>query len=135
VYNGAKSLSGFNKPSAVPATIVSFLGLDMGVELPRTQITKLIYGYIKDNKLQDEEDKRTIKPDTKLRHLFTLNETDQISFYNIQSHIKKLYTQPPVAEPASEPTPVVFSLASAGAAAAVEEVKKPKKEKKKDGGK
>ena len=88
---GQKKPSGFNKPSLVPDSIVSLLNLESGVELPRTQVTKLIYGYIKEHNLQVPEDKRTINPDKALRKLFSLNKTDQISFYNIQTHIKKLY--------------------------------------------
>ena len=88
---GQKKPSGFNKPTPVPQQIVDLLDLDNGVELPRTKVTKLIYGYIKDHNLQIPEDKRTINPDKQLRKLFGLEKGDQISFYNIQTHIKKLY--------------------------------------------
>lgn len=88
---GQKKPSGFNKPGPVPATIIKLLNLEEGVELPRTKVTKLIYGYIKDHELQVPEDKRTINPDKKLRKLFGLAKGEQISFYNIQTHIKKLY--------------------------------------------
>jgi len=89
--NENKKPSGFNKPKPVPIEIINLLGLEKGAELPRTKITKLIYGYIKDHKLQSPEDKRTIVPDAKLKKLFSLKKDDQVTFYNIQTHIKKLY--------------------------------------------
>ena len=86
-----KKPSGFNKPCPVPESIVNLLKLNADDELPRTQVTKLIYGYIKDNNLQVPEDKRTINPNKELKTLFKLGKNEQISFYNIQTHIKKLY--------------------------------------------
>jgi chromatin remodeling complex protein RSC6 len=92
--NGAvssKKPSGFNKPCAVPQSIIDLLKLSADEELPRTQVTKLIYGYIKEHNLQVPEDKRTINPNKELKTLFKLGKNEQISFYNIQTHIKKLY--------------------------------------------
>lgn len=91
--NENKKPSGFNKPKPVPVEIINLLGLEKDAELPRTKITKLIYGYIKDHKLQSPEDKRTILPDTKLKKLFSLKKDDKVTFYNIQTHIKKLYPE------------------------------------------
>lgn len=100
---GQKKPSGFNKPSLVPEAIVELLGLESGVELPRTQVTKLIYGYIKEHNLQVPEDKRTINPNAALIELFGLAADEQISFYNIQTHIKKLYpSKTEVVEEAAE---------------------------------
>jgi chromatin remodeling complex protein RSC6 len=87
----AKKPSGFNKPCPVPAEIIELLKLDPSAEKSRTEITKLIYGYIKEHNLQDPNDKRNINPDTELQKLFKLDKKEQISFYNIQTHIKKVY--------------------------------------------
>ena len=38
--------SGFNKSTRVPQTIINLLNLEEDIELPRTKVTKLIYGYI-----------------------------------------------------------------------------------------
>jgi len=86
-----KKPSGFNKPGPVPLSITTLLGLAPEVELPRTKVTKLMYQYIKDNQLQDPTDKRTIVPNNELKTLFNLGTSDQVSFYNIQTHIKTLY--------------------------------------------
>lgn len=84
-------LSGFNKPLEVPVKIQKLLKLSPDEKLPRTQITKLIYEYIKENNLQSESDKRTINPNKELQKLFGLEKNEQLSFYNIQTHLKKIY--------------------------------------------
>jgi chromatin remodeling complex protein RSC6 len=127
---GSKKPSGFNKPCTVPEQIVRLLGLEAGVELPRTQITKLIYGYIKDNGLQDPKDKRTINPDKKLQKLFSLASEEQISFYNIQTHIKKLY--PTVAEEAPATTSVAAPATTVAAPEPVAEKKTKARASKKE---
>jgi chromatin remodeling complex protein RSC6 len=51
-----------------------------------------MYKYIKDNQLQGVDDTRTIYPNEELKKLFNLNDDEQLSFYNIQTHIKKIYS-------------------------------------------
>ena len=47
------------------------LGAIVGNEpIPRTEVTKRIWNYIRENKLQDPKDKRTILADDKLRKVF-----------------------------------------------------------------
>jgi chromatin remodeling complex protein RSC6 len=38
--------------------------------VPRTEVTKLLWAYIKKNKLQDAKDKRTINADAALKAVF-----------------------------------------------------------------
>jgi chromatin remodeling complex protein RSC6 len=38
--------------------------------MPRTEVTKALWAYIKENNLQDENDKRTIVADDKLKKVF-----------------------------------------------------------------
>lgn len=85
------NVSGINKPKEVPLPIKELLKLDKDVLLARTEVTKKIYEYIKANELQDQNDKRTILPNDKLKELFSLEDTEELSFYNLQSYIKKLY--------------------------------------------
>lgn len=87
----SKTLSGFNKPVKIPETIKQLLKITDDTKLPRTQITKLIYEYIRQNNLQSETDKRTIIPNKDLQDIFGLEKNEQLSFYNIQSHLKKIY--------------------------------------------
>lgn len=83
--------SGFNKPTPVPEAVASLFDIEEGTLLARTVVTKMIYKYIKDNELQNPEDKRQIKPDKKLKKLFKLQKGDKIMFENFQTHMKKLY--------------------------------------------
>jgi hypothetical protein len=110
-----KNPSGFNKPGPVPQKIKDLLNLDSSVELPRTQITKLIYGYIKEHNLQKPTDKRVIVPNTAIRNLFGISDTEttEISFYNIQTYIKKLYPTSGVSTPATTETKQVATPAPA----------------------
>lgn len=83
--------SGFNKPTPVPEDVAKMFDIEPGTLLARTVITKMIYQYIKDNGLQNVEDKRVIYPDSQIRKLFQLSKTDQLTFKNFQTHMKKLY--------------------------------------------
>jgi chromatin remodeling complex protein RSC6 len=51
-------------PSPVLAAVVG------GMQMPRTEVTKKIWDYIKKNKLQDQVNKRLINADEKLRAVF-----------------------------------------------------------------
>ena len=86
-----KDPSGFNKPTQVPAKVASLFNIDGNTMLARTVVTKMIYDYIKEHKLQEESDKRKIKPDAALTDLFSLTEDDELSFKSFQTHMKKLY--------------------------------------------
>ena len=52
------------QPSTVLAAVVG------GMPMPRTEVTKKIWDYIKKNKLQDAVNKRLINADDKLRAVF-----------------------------------------------------------------
>ena len=41
--------------------------------LPRTEVTKKLWAYIKKNKLQDVKNKRNINPDSNLQKVFGTN--------------------------------------------------------------
>lgn len=62
------------KPNAAfmkPMTPSPVLGAVVGTSpLPRTEVTKKIWEYIKKNKLQDEANKRNINADEKLKAVF-----------------------------------------------------------------
>ena len=59
--------------------------------LPRTEVTKRVWDYIKANNLQDPNDKRTIKADAKLRAVF--GGKDSVSMFEmtklVNGHLKK----------------------------------------------
>ena len=55
--------------------------------LPRTQITKKVWDYIKKNKLQDSKNKRNINADDNLKALF--GGKKQVSMFELTKFISK----------------------------------------------
>ena len=55
--------------------------------LPRTEIVKKIWDYIKKNNLQDKKNKRMINADTKLRAVF--GGKDQVSMFDLAKIVSK----------------------------------------------
>ena len=76
--------------SKITKELAEFLNLDHDTEISRTDVTSLICKYIKDNNLQNPDNKKIILPDDKLKKLFNgyLGEEDQLEFFNIQSYLK-----------------------------------------------
>ena len=66
-------------------------GCDEGQMIPRTQLTKMVYDYIKDNNLQDPKDKRIIHPDDKIKSLFHIENGNVLEFKTFQTYMAKLY--------------------------------------------
>lgn len=81
--------SGITKPTKLSEELCDFLGVPRGSSLARTEVTKIINTYIKTNKLQDDNDRRTIHPDVKLKKiLLPIPDGKKLSFFNMQSFIK-----------------------------------------------
>lgn len=69
------------------------LGAVVGNEpMPRTEVTKRIWDYIRSNNLQDPKDKRTIKADAKLKKVF--DGKDSVSMFEmtklVNEHLKNV---------------------------------------------
>ncbi|KAK1301171.1 Zinc finger CCCH domain-containing protein 44 [Acorus calamus] len=64
--------SGFLAPLKLSDALVQFIGTGES-ELSRADVVKRIWGYIKENKLQDPADKRRILCDQKLKDLFEVD--------------------------------------------------------------
>ena len=80
--------SGFAKPSLISDELSNFLGKNSGVEMARTEVTKYITQYIKENGLQNPSNKRHILPDTKLKALLNVKESDEVTYFNLQKYMK-----------------------------------------------
>ena len=83
--------SGFTKPTLVPKRVALFLDLPEDAVIPRTNVTKLIYSYIKDNNLQEVEDKKISHCDEKLSKLFDIPLNSEIKFSTFQTLLSKVY--------------------------------------------
>ena len=82
-----KPNAAFMAPLTVSANLAEVIG---SKPLPRTEIIKKIWDYIKKNKLQDSKNRRMINADAKLKVVF--NGKNQISMFElakvIGSHVK-----------------------------------------------
>lgn len=79
--------SPFMKPLQPDAALAAVVGSS---PLPRTEVTKKIWDYIKAHNLQDPKDKRTIRADDKLRPIF--GGKDSVSMFEmtklVNAHLK-----------------------------------------------
>lgn len=84
---GGTGNAGLMKPITVDSDLAKVVGKE---PLPRTQIIKKIWDYIKANDLQDKDNKRMINADETLKVVF--DGKDQISMFElakvINNHIK-----------------------------------------------
>jgi len=69
--------------------LASFIGKEKGIQLTRFDICNAINAYIKDNKLQDDNNCRKINPDPKLRALLNLDYNTELNYFNLYLFIKK----------------------------------------------
>lgn len=65
--SGRKPSAAFMKPVTPSATLAEIVGTK---PIPRTEVTKRLWAYIKKNKLQDPKNKRMIKADAALKPIF-----------------------------------------------------------------
>lgn len=93
--------SGFAKPTPLSDEMCEFLGLSAGSELARTEVTKRVLAYVKDNELQNKENKRVIEVDDKLKTLLKPADDEQVTYFSIQRLLKVHYPPRPV--PSAEP--------------------------------
>jgi chromatin remodeling complex protein RSC6 len=83
------------KPNAAfmaPVTPSATLSAVVGAKpIPRTEVTKRLWAYIKKNKLQDQKNRRMIKADATLKSVFggkaTVNMFEMTKLVN--KHLKK----------------------------------------------
>ena len=68
-------------PSSVLAAVVGAL------PIPRTEVTKKVWDYIKKNKLQDAINRRMINADEKLKSIF--GGKGQVSMFEMTKHVNK----------------------------------------------
>jgi chromatin remodeling complex protein RSC6 len=81
-----KPNAAFMKPLTPSASLAAVIGSDA---VPRTEVTKRIWDYIKKHDLQDPANRRNINADAKLRPIFG---KDQVSMFEltklVSQHLK-----------------------------------------------
>lgn len=115
-----KEKNGFVKAKPVPENFETFYGtelkddekfkesfpdFDISKELPRTEVTKIIYWYIgehnlyvKDKEKKDGIDKRRMVPNDALKTMFDIVDEEEITFNNFQKYVSLLYPSKEEAE-------------------------------------
>jgi chromatin remodeling complex protein RSC6 len=82
-----KPNAAFMKPMTPSAALAEVIG---SKAVPRTEVTKKLWAYIKKNKLQDQKNKRMIKADDALKPVFggkaTVNMFEMTKLVN--KHLK-----------------------------------------------
>ena len=89
--------SGFLKPVHISNDMAKFTGWNQDELKSRVDVTKYICKYIRDNNLQNPDDRRQIVADKKLSKLLDFNsEKDDkpLTYYRIQTYMKKHFTNP-----------------------------------------
>ena len=83
-----KPNAAFMKPVTPDAALAAVVGAKA---MPRTELTKKIWDYIKKNGLQDKKDKKQINADDKLKAVF--GGKKQVSMFEmtklVSGHLKK----------------------------------------------
>jgi chromatin remodeling complex protein RSC6 len=79
-----KPSAAFMKPLTPSANLAAVVGAKA---MPRTEVVKKIWVYIKANKLQDKANKRMINADAKLKAVF--GGKGQVSMFDMAKHLAK----------------------------------------------
>jgi upstream activation factor subunit UAF30 len=90
--------SGFLKPVIISKDMAKFTGWNPEELRSRVDVTKYICKYIRDNELQNPDDRRQILADKKLSNLleYSSEKDDKpLTYYRIQTYMKKHFTNPP----------------------------------------
>jgi upstream activation factor subunit UAF30 len=74
----------FMKPMQPDAALAAVVGSSA---MPRTEVTKKIWAYIKRNGLQDSKNRRAINADDKLRPVF--GGRSQVTMFDMTKHVNR----------------------------------------------
>jgi chromatin remodeling complex protein RSC6 len=83
--------SGFTTPQPIHSELANFFGLPIRTEMSRSEVTRKINKYIRENGLQDKDQARKINPDEKLKALLNLDDNTELTYFNLQKHLSPLF--------------------------------------------
>ena len=90
---GNRQPSGFAKPSKVTKELCEFMNTAEGSEIARTEVTRALVAYIKENKLENTSNSKIISPDDKLKVLLGLDDSQELTYFNIQKYMNKHFVK------------------------------------------
>jgi len=76
--------SGFAKPCKISDELCTFIGVDKGTELSRTDITRHINSYVKEHNLNNPENRREFFPDKKLKSILNVKDGEKVTYFVLQ---------------------------------------------------
>ena len=79
-----KPSAAFMKPLTPSPALAEVVG---SKAMPRTEVVKKMWAYIKKNKLQDSKNRRMINADAKLKPIF--GGKNQVSMFDMAKHLAK----------------------------------------------
>jgi len=86
---GNRQPSGFAKPCKVTKELCEFMNKTEGTEIARTAVTKALISYVKENKLDCSNNGKIILPDNKLKTLLGIDDSQELTYFNIQKLMNK----------------------------------------------
>ena len=85
---GNRKPTGFASPSKISKDLCNFMDVKEGTMMARTDVTKYIINYIKENNLQGVNNKKVIQPDKALKSLLK-PENNEVSYFTLQKYMNK----------------------------------------------
>lgn len=86
---GNRKASGFAVGGPVSKELCNFMGKPTDSKLARTEVTQYLIQYIKDHNLQWAENRKIIKPDSKLKKLLKPAKNEDVTYFNLQKLMNK----------------------------------------------
>jgi chromatin remodeling complex protein RSC6 len=90
---GNRQPSGFARPIKVTKELCEFMNRAEGTEIARTDVTKALIAYIKENKLENKANSQIISPDDNLIHLLGIEPDHELTYFNIQKYMNKHFVK------------------------------------------
>lgn len=90
---GNRQPSGFAKPTKVTKELCEFMNKEHGTEIARTEVTRALVSYIKQNNLENKSNSKIISPDDKLKILLGLDNNEELTYFNIQKYMNKHFVK------------------------------------------
>ena len=81
-----RSPSIFERPTKVTDELCVVLGKPKGTLMSRSEVTKAVNNYVKENNLKNKHD---IKPDAPLKKLLAIGDGEPLTYFNLQRYLHR----------------------------------------------